>query len=671
MNEDLRKDRRILIIPLFFILGLLIPVLWGIRAGEAHRARVKVRVEAPSNPKAMEIFMGNEAELATTYAVMERIAYKTGLIKASELSLKHESEFYSRSEDGNPSNRRPIEQVRKIVESIRKRIEVENPPATNFLLFTVAAKTGAEAIKLAQIAAQQYIEGRTFLERENLEEGIRFILSELKTREKELEEARREISDYLRQHPDFIPSSNVRSVSNAIAKYSRDLEEINVEINSRRRELQVVKSLIEPVEITPQYIARISSFSMKLISDPLISTLIEEVKKLQSERAKLLRHYTEIHPKVKENQARIEKVSSRLAKEIKTKLQADMDRISAEISDLEGKREMVQRKIDTARKRISRLSRLQGEYALIESKARSLSELCSMLRGKLEEYRLKMLEKPDIAAIVEPAQPLSPSGMINRRRNMAIGGLIGLLVGLALAMIHPRRISRKVISPPEEGIEVQIPTLIVPSLEWDELVISYIDDPDAMRAVSALLPGGVNLILGYSPDGRRTSLGFNLAIYRARKGVRTILVGFAPQDERLSRLFGVEEVPGLTDVSYDPDLLPQALRTATDMLFGMIEVETLASAHGIDYLSLLPYGSADRKINMENLEKVLSDLRGWYESVILDCTSALPDQIDRIGTLADGILIVCHMADLKSRGFSSLLEDLSEERSKSVVVAMR
>lgn len=671
MREDLRKNRRFLIISLFFILGLLIPTFWRIKVGGSHRARTEVRIRAPSDPKAMDIFMKNEMELAKSYAVMERIAYKMGLIKINELSLKHESGFYGKSKGENLSNRRPTERVRRIVESIRSRIEVENPRMTNLLLFTAVAETGAEAVKLARIAAQQYIEERTFLERENLEEEVRYILSELKTREKELEEAKKEISDYLRQHPDFIPSSNVRSISSLIAKYSRDLEEINVDINSCRRELQVVKSLIEPTKITPQYIARISSFSMRLISDPIISALIEEMRRLQSKRAKLLRHYTEIHPKVKENQARIEKVSSRLAEEIKTKLQADMDRISGEISDLEKRRDMVQRKIDTARKQISRLSRLQGEYALIESKARSLSELCSMLRGKLEEYRLKMLEKPDIAVIVEPARVLPSSRGIKRYRSMTIGGLIGLLIGIALTTIRPRRASRKEISPLDGRIdEIQIPILIVPGLEWDELMVSYADDPEAMRAVNSLLPEGVDLILGYSPDGRRTSLGFNLAIYRARKGVRTVLVGFAPQDERLSRLFGVEEIPGLTDISHDPNLLPQVLRTATDMLFGVIEVETLASAHGIDYLSLLPYGT-DRRINMENLEKVLSDLRGWYKSVILDCTSALPDQIDRIRALADGILIACHMADLRSRGFSSLLENLSEERSKSVVVALR
>ncbi|HID57203.1 TPA: hypothetical protein EYP37_11785 [Candidatus Poribacteria bacterium] len=667
----MRRDKRILIIPLFFILGLLIPALLGIKVGRSYRARVDVRVKAPSDPRSMEIFMKNEAEFAGSYAVMERIAYKLGLIEEDELSLRHESEFYSRSRDKNPPDKRSTEQVRRIVESIRKRIEVENPPKTNLLLFTAAAKTKAQALKLAQIAAQQYIGERAFLERENLEEGIRFILSELKAKEKELEEARREVSDYLKRHPDFVPSSDVRSISKAMARYSGELEEINIEINSRRRELQVVKSLIQPTEITPQYIVRISSFSMRLISDPIISTLIEEMRRLRSERAKLLRRYTEIHPKVKENQARIEKISSRLAEEIKTKLKADMDEISAEISDLEGRREAIQRKIAAARRRISRLSRLQGEYALIESKARSLSELRSMLRGKLEEYKLKTLEKPDIAAIVEPARLLSPLGVTNRLRNMAIGGLIGLFIGIILTMIPSRRVSRKAI-PPEVGVEeIQIPTLIVPNLEWDELVISYADEHEDMRAVDALLPKGLNLILGYSPDGRRTSLGFNLAIYRARKGIRTILVGFAPQDERLSRLFGVEEVPGLTDVSHDPDLIPQAIRTATDMLFGMIEVETLANAHGIDYLSLLPYGSADRKINMENLEKVLSDLRGWYESVILDCTSALPDQIDGIRSPADGILIVCHVSELRSRGFGSLIETLGEERSKSVVVALR
>lgn len=663
--------RRILIVFLLFALGLMIPALVGIKGGRAYRATAKVRVQVPSEPRAAESFMRNEVELAGSYAVMERVAYRLGYIGADELLLPHEFGFTGETAGGKRAKPRSPDQVKEIVNAVRAQIDIENPSGTNLLLIRARGKNGSDAMSLAEIAAQEYIKERAYLMRENIEEGIKFISSELKAKEAELEKAKESISRYLKRHPDFTPSSSARSISGAIAQYNRKLEELNLEIKGRRRELEVIRSLIKPIKITPQYIARISSFSMSIVANPVISALIEEIKGLQAERRKLLRHYTEIHPKVKENKARIEELSSKLGEEIKSKLQADMERISAEIARLEKERDVTQKRLNGAKNRMSRLSRLQGEYALIESTARSLSELCSMLRGKLEEYRLKAIEKPKIAALIGlPGKPPSPD-RIGRLRRMAIGGLIGLVVGLLLAFRPklPVRTGRERITPPTP--KLHSPILIVPDLEWDELIISDPSEARSVKVVHALTPRGVSLVGGYSPDGRRTSLGFNLAIYSARKGLRTILVGCVPGDERLSRLFGIEEMPGLRDVVSSPDLLPKAIRTATDMLFGMIEVEALANVHGIDYLNLLPYGNPDEELSPEELGRVISDLRRWYRMIVLDCSSMSSKRIGEITSLADTLLIACHVTDLNSDGLASFVEDIGEDGSRMIVVATR
>ena len=220
------------------------------------------------------------------------------------------------------------------------------------------------------------------------------------------------------------------------------------------------------------------------------------------------------------------------------------------------RRETLQRQIQQG------IRRVRAEYLRVRKSSPTQAQL---IRANLEKLRvLKSVSTGDVQ-FIEPADvPDSPSSP-KTARNAVIGGFLGLLVGLALALLveqldrRPRRADQL-----EELLDMPVLAQVPRSrvLRRGESWRKGLPDTEreAFRHLRANLryygrDEPIQSLLVTSPDAEsgKTTIALHLAAAAAAAGSRVLLVEADLRRPRLGKLLGLESDEGLSTMLYFPN----------------------------------------------------------------------------------------------------------------------
>jgi succinoglycan biosynthesis transport protein ExoP len=249
-------------------------------------------------------------------------------------------------------------------------------------------------------------------------------------------------------------------------------------------------------------------------------------------------------------------------------------------------------------------------------------------------------------AVIEP-QPVSP----RPRRNLAIAGVLGLILGILGAFVreHFDRALRT-----RESIEHAFGMPVIGQIPFERArgrrEPRAVSNPfglsaEAYRAVRANLqylgvkrPLTTILLTSGAPGQGKTTVTANLAAAIARSGASTVVVEGDLRRPRLAEVYGVDAGgPGLTGVLVGNAQLDDA-------------VVTVPLGQGGDdrqhaQLALLPSGylppNPSELLSSGEMEKVLTQLRASYDYVLIDSPPLLlvADALELARTV-DGVVII-------------------------------
>jgi len=312
---------------------------------------------------------------------------------------------------------------------------------------------------------------------------------------------------------------------------------------------------------------------------------------------------------------------------------------------LAGQLETIQRQIAEVRRPITELDEqietaaTNGDGARVSAlnteRAQTEEELQPKLTGlgntemRLQEnmYNLQFaapLANGGGAEVISPAfaptRPVTP----NIPRNLAIGTIFGLFLGIAVAFLRDyfddsvksKDMVEKVTGVPALGL--------IPKFDTgdSELVAAAYPTSPAAEAFRSLRTSvkflGVDRevrvvqITSPSPGEGKTVIAANLATVFAQAGDRVVLVGGDLRRPRAEDLLGVPLTPGLTGVLIGEVALPQAIRVVD----------------GLPNLSVLPAGlpppNPSELLSGERARRLVDVLAQTYDLVIIDCPPVLP-----------------------------------------------
>jgi len=296
----------------------------------------------------------------------------------------------------------------------------------------------------------------------------------------------------------------------------------------------------------------------------------------------------------------------------------------------------------------------------------------SSFRGQLEQLEVTQdLTQAGGVEVLTPAEepdaPVSP----NTVANLVVGGLIGLLGGIALAFAV-EYLDDSVGSKDEAERITRLPTLgVIPKATDASVDLVTVGDPSspAAEAYRSLrtsvkflaLDASVRTILVTSAAASegKTVTAANLATVLAQRGDRVLLVGGDLRRPRVHELFGSPQSPGLTTV-----------------LVGDATAETTTySVEEVPGLYVMPPGPTPPNpaelLDSNRARDLFASLRDTFDAVVVDAPPVLPvTDAQILAASADAVLLVVAYRETSKRGLTRSMELLAQVEAPLVGVVL-
>ena len=376
----------------------------------------------------------------------------------------------------------------------------------------------------------------------------------------------------------------------------------------------------------------------------------ERLVQLMLERDTLLKTYTELYPQV----AEIRKQIGELIVTMKGQLAAFDTSLKEDIRDLKVKIDELSAQVKMFPEKRLDISRLERQIQLNQ-------ELFNMLERKHQEAQITNAERVETVQIIRPAlESQSPSNAPKIKEKAFAGFLIGLILGIAFAfLIEMFDTSLGAIEEIESLMGVHVLGLI-PHVSQQEiketLKEKYAEDVDievaerGARLVSHFAPksrlaesyrairtnlafAGLDkdiktiVVTSSSPEEGKTTSIVNLAITMAQGGNRVLLIEGDLRKPMISRMFGMDYVPGLSDVLLGSYEWKKVIRTISDIMTGTLSTEDILQTPGIENLHILSSGTIPPNpaelIYSKAIGEFISEVRATYDYVLIDAPPLL------------------------------------------------
>jgi capsular exopolysaccharide synthesis family protein len=431
-------------------------------------------------------------------------------------------------------------------------------------------------------------------------------------------------------------------------------------------EIRLIESRLVRDEVDARYNGPIDVDDVKAgapASDTNDVLRISVVSADAGEAADLVNVYTDTYITVRQDRqiedllAASEDIQSRLdgLRQQIAELSKPLDEIEAQIAATPAdspERSVLEAQRDTIMSQVlPQISPLQSR----ESSFRSQLEQLEVTQDLTRAGGIDVLDPAD-----EPDTPVSPKTV----RNLVVGGLVGLLGGIALAFARDYA-DDSVRSKEDSERSTGLPTLAlipkVPRRKESRSALVTLDEPgapaaEAFRSLRTSVKFlGVDerirtvLVTSSAASEGKTITAANLAVALVQAGDRVLLIGADLRRPRLHELFGAPVAPGLTTV-----LLRDA--HAGTVIYDVAELP------GLHLLTSGPTPpNPSELLGGEHARTVFAELAENYDTVIIDSPPVLPvTDAQVLARVVDATLVVVAYGETSKRGLTRTLELLRQ-----------
>ena len=248
---------------------------------------------------------------------------------------------------------------------------------------------------------------------------------------------------------------------------------------------------------------------------------------------------------------------------------------------------------------------------------------------------------------------------------LLLGGLLGLLIGLAAAFLRDRLDPRVKSEAQVRDLLGDIPVVgRVPRMTRKaETHSAGLERFHLMRAeleaVGVSAGGGSLLITSAAPGEGKSSTAANLAVASSQRGEATILVEADVRNPELSRYTGVG-APGLADVLRGQAAVGSALHSAAFVESGKSKGPQIAATGMVPFMPAGTPGEDHWQLFKEDpLQAFLAQLAPYSSLVLVDGPPlGMFSDMAVLARLVDRVVVVVQMGQSRKRGLARLREQL-------------
>jgi uncharacterized protein involved in exopolysaccharide biosynthesis len=441
---------------LLIILSLLLCVLLvGLKTytmDPVYRATALVAIDSSSlkSPLSGEVVrdswfqetskFNTHARLYTSRPVLEKVVNTLGLLDEKPKSVDKKSQFWEFIKQLKDSIRikenikillgreetqnKPMSKLDKAVKKLQGQIEVN--PVRDTVLYEVSVedKDPAMARDKANVLAESYIEFNIANHIEYSRNSFQWMSDQFYGVKKKLEDAERDFLNYKEQERLF----SIEGRQDEILHKIRDMNDAYLQARNKRLELQAnyqeIKSL---TSLNKEDILQARS----LLNTPLINSLYSQLLEVEMEQTRFSKVYKSKHPKMIQAVSEKENIQKKISEEI----DKELANLESNISVLMAREEVLQQATRDYENDALKTNRKQLQYTILQRNMETNQKLHDTLLTKLKEAditdtmvisNIRVSEKAGL-----PNKPVRP----NKKRNMMLSIIIGLMIGVGLAFL--------------------------------------------------------------------------------------------------------------------------------------------------------------------------------------------------------------------------------------------
>jgi len=593
----IRKRKRI--IALSFILVVASTIYYTSKQAAIYSTSCKVKIE--QRKSVAEILtelitwspgdqMASQANIITSYEVMEKAAERLGYIDTIDPSL---------SEEKRETAQRAPERM-AMVKAYQGQISTEQIEMTNIIAIVSTSSNPEQAATFVNKVAEVY-------------------------KETHFENKKKE-------------ASNVRKfVEEQLGSYAMLLQKGEEELQTFRQE-------------NPLVVERISTNASPIQANPRVASLEEEIVKSELEMISLKSKYTDLHPKVISLRRKIAKSKQDLSLAV-AELAAQQKELSGkEIRLVQLKRNvtmaqniymMFRTKHEEARileaekaEDVEIIERAMIPTAPIEPN-RNLNMIIGIFSGLLIGLIMAFLSESLDTTI----------GRIDDIEELLKVPVLGIIpyTGLekgktGLLSLFKKR--EKISGTPD--LHKKLVALFDPTSVAGEAYKSLRTNLDLTGLKKV---GNALVITSSAPQEGKTQTVCNLGVSMAQAGQKVVIVGSDFRRPMIYKLFGLKRSPGLSEVLIGKASWKKVVNTATDILLGGLEYEKILKTPGIENLHIITCGERTPNpaelLSFSEMDDLIQDLKQEFDVILFDSSPTLPVTDSAIlGAKADGVILV-------------------------------
>ncbi len=650
-----------------FVLVLALTALYTFTSAPEYEARSTLQVNTQNaTPQLGELFgfenafrnVLNEIEILKSRSIAERVAEE---LVARPLPVDGTADFsiLEEPDDGQPLTTAVV--VSRLQEEFVRIVPLSQD--VDFIEIVATSTNPEEAAEIARLYADKYLEYNQISSRERMKVAVDYLTGVTDDLFAELQTSENSLSGFRSDESVVAPEEEARQLLQQRAM----LEGLRVEAESR---LQAATAEVDVLEeqlnsILPGLATRLSSgggltierLGMRIAeleveleeklaknpsleSDPsLDSDYVRQRDQVESLKAQLAARARALVDNAGLSSSGESALSSEETIERITEIQGQLLVKRVEVRSQEARLKPLNENISSIESTLSRLPARDIQLSRLNRTVETRADLYIELLKKLQEARIAEQSELGYVEIVD--NPVVPSRSVRPRvpLNLALGALLGLLLGIAGAFVR-NALDNKVRRPDDVrrlGLNMigAIPNLsrvvkadfggqkrvTLNGGRYDTALVSLLNplspisegyrrlrtniqfsDPDRETRVI--------MVTSAEPGEGKTVTSSNLAVAFAQSGRRTVYVDADLRRASGHKVFGVNREPGLVEVLFDP---------------ANHRIESFRS--GIDDLYIIPAGRSvpnpAEVLESLRMRDVLRMLRDEFDVVIVDTPPVL------------------------------------------------
>src|SRR5919108_3214800 len=550
------------------------------------------------------------------------------------------------SNSGNSGNASGVSS--RLIDTYNGMLNIEPVKRSRLVNIAISSPSPVLATQIANAHADAYIQQGFKLRTQASEEARKFLDTKLAELRERVEKSEKSLNEFRRGKGIISLDDKENIVVDRLADLNRRLTEAEADRIGLEAQARLIKQ--RQYDSLPA-----------VINNGLITGLKTQGVQLEAEYAKLSAQFLPGYPRLAQVKAQLEEAKAKLAHQVNSVVEG----INSAFFAAAGKERELRAQMDKQKSATFALKDAAVEYSILSREASTNKLLYDSVLERFKQINIAAGIPPANVSILDRAEiPRLPSKP-NKKLNLMLGALLGLMGGLGLALVlehldntlrTPDEVERYLGLPilsvvpdfftlPKTQRQGKLPlvsqpgrippSVCVPTKSSASLNLRFALITETYRKLRTSIflsrpgapPKTILFTSGISSEGKTITVA-NSAIVLAQLGHQVLVVDADLRRPACHKALRVQDGPGLTDV-----------------LAGLRELQAVIKTTAVPNLSVLNCGSIPPNptelIGSKKMEETMRTLKTNYDFVLIDSPPVVPvsDAVD-LSTMVDGVVLV-------------------------------